>query len=220
MATITDVIPRPASQSGLWSWITTVDHKRIGVLYGTTAFIFLLLGGIEAGIIRLQLAVPDNTMIDPDTFNQMFTMHGTTMIFLVVMPLSASFFNFVIPLAIGARDVAFPRLNAFSYWVFLFGGLLLNASFLTNQAPDAGWFSYANLTEKALQPQSGSRLLGPGIAGAWRFLPGGGLQLYRDHREHAGARHEPDAHASVRMDDPGDLNPSGPRFPGDYRGAD
>ena len=155
MATITDVIPRPASQSGLWSWITTVDHKRIGVLYGTTAFIFLLLGGIEAGIIRLQLAVPDNTMIDPDTFNQMFTMHGTTMIFLVVMPLSASFFNFVIPLAIGARDVAFPRLNAFSYWVFLFGGLLLNASFLTNQAPDAGWFSYANLTEKPFSPNQG-----------------------------------------------------------------
>ena len=155
MATITDVIARPTSQSGLWSWITTVDHKRIGVLYGATAFIFLLLGGIEAGIIRLQLSVPDSTMIDPDTFNQMFTMHGTTMIFLVIMPLSASFFNFVIPLAIGARDVAFPRLNAFSYWVFLFGGLLLNASFLTNQAPDAGWFSYANLTEKPFSANAG-----------------------------------------------------------------
>ena len=90
MATITDVIPRPASQSGLWSWITTVDHKRIGVLYGATAFIFLLLGGIEAGVIRLQLSVPDNTLVNPDTFNQMFTMHGTTMIFLVIMPLSAS----------------------------------------------------------------------------------------------------------------------------------
>ena len=155
MATLTDVISRPASQYGLWSWLTTVDHKRIGVLYGTTAFIFLLFGGIEAGIIRLQLAVPDNSMINPDTFNQMFTMHGTTMIFLVIMPLSASFFNFVIPLAIGARDVAFPRLNAFSYWVFLFGGLLLNASFLTNQAPDAGWFSYANLTEKPFSANAG-----------------------------------------------------------------
>ena len=155
MATITDVIARPTSQSGLWSWITTVDHKRIGVLYGATAFIFLLLGGIEAGVIRLQLSVPDSTLVDPDTFNQMFTMHGTTMIFLVIMPLSASFFNFVIPLAIGARDVAFPRLNAFSYWVFLFGGLLLNASFLTNQAPDAGWFSYANLTEKPFSANAG-----------------------------------------------------------------
>ena len=155
MATLTDVIDRPASQSGLWSWITTVDHKRIGVLYGVTAFIFLLLGGVEAGIIRLQLAVPDSTLVSADTFNQMFTMHGTTMIFLVIMPLSASFFNFVIPLAIGARDVAFPRLNAFSYWVFLFGGLLLNASFLTNQAPDAGWFSYANLTEKPFSANQG-----------------------------------------------------------------
>ena len=155
MATLTDVIDRPTSQSGLWSWITTVDHKRIGVLYGVTAFIFLLLGGIEAGIIRLQLSVPDSTLVSADTFNQMFTMHGTTMIFLVIMPLSASFFNFVIPLAIGARDVAFPRLNAFSYWVFLFGGLLLNASFLTNQAPDAGWFSYANLTEKPFSANQG-----------------------------------------------------------------
>ncbi len=155
MATLTDVIDRPASQSGLWSWITTVDHKRIGVLYGVTAFIFLLMGGVEAGVIRLQLAVPDSTLVSADTFNQMFTMHGTTMIFLVIMPLSASFFNFVIPLAIGARDVAFPRLNAFSYWVFLFGGLLLNASFLTNQAPDAGWFSYANLTEKPFSANQG-----------------------------------------------------------------
>lgn len=155
MATLTDVIGRPASQSGLWSWITTVDHKRIGVLYGVTAFVFLLFGGIEAGVIRLQLVVPDSTLVSADTFNQMFTMHGTTMIFLVIMPLSASFFNFVIPLAIGARDVAFPRLNAFSYWVFLFGGLLLNASFLTNQAPDAGWFSYANLTEKPFSANQG-----------------------------------------------------------------
>ena len=155
MATLTDVISRPVAAAGLWSWITTVDHKRIGVLYGVTAFVFLLFGGIEAGIIRLQLATPDSTLISPDTFNQMFTMHGTTMIFLVVMPLSASFFNFVIPLAIGARDVAFPRLNAFSYWVFLFGGLLLNASFLVNQAPDAGWFSYANLTEKPFSVNAG-----------------------------------------------------------------
>ena len=91
MATLTDVISRPAAATGLWSWITTVDHKRIGILYGVSAFIFLLFGGIEAGIIRLQLATPDSTLISPNTFNQMFTMHGTTMIFLVVMPLSASF---------------------------------------------------------------------------------------------------------------------------------
>src|ERR687895_54208 len=105
--------------------------------------------------MRLQLAQADNNLVDPEVFNQMFTMHGTTMIFLVVMPLTAAFFNIVIPLAIGARDVAFPRLNAFSYWTFLFGALLLHASFLTMQPPDAGWFSYANLTEKPFSPDQG-----------------------------------------------------------------
>ncbi|HEU0021653.1 MAG TPA: cytochrome c oxidase subunit I [Dehalococcoidia bacterium] len=148
MATATDVFARPASASGLWSWVTTVDHKRIGILYGVTAFSFFLLAGIEAGVIRMQLAVPDNTLVSPDVFNQMFTMHATAMIFMAIMPMSAAFFNFIIPLAIGARDVAFPRLNAFSYWIFLFGSLLIHASFVVQQVPDAGWFSYANLTEK------------------------------------------------------------------------
>src|SRR5918996_1385138 len=155
MAAITGVLSRPTSYSGVWSWITTVDHKRIGVLYGVTAFIFLLFGGIEAGIMRLQLAQADNNLVDSEVYNQMFTMHGTTMIFLVVMPLISAFFNIVVPLAIGARDVAFPRLNAFSYWTFLFGSLLLHASFLTMQVPDAGWFSYANLTEKPFSPDQG-----------------------------------------------------------------
>ena len=139
-------------QSGLWSWITTVDHKRIGILYGATAFLFFLLGGIEALIIRLQLGAPDQKLVSPETYNQLFTMHGTTMIFLGVMPLSAMFFNFMIPLLIGARDVAFPRLNAMSYWVFLFGGLILNLSWLFGAAPNAGWFGYANLTEKQFSP--------------------------------------------------------------------
>src|SRR5436309_1194337 len=101
-----------AEATGLRSWITTVDHKRIGILYGVTAFAFFLIGGLEALLIRLQLAVPNNHLIDPDTYNQIFTMHGTTMIFLVVMPLSVAFFNIAVPLQIGARDVAFPRLNA------------------------------------------------------------------------------------------------------------
>src|SRR5919198_5708004 len=118
--------PAHGEKTGLWSWITTVDHKRIGILYGSTAFLFFLMGGIEALIMRMQLAKPDNTLVGPDTFNQLFTMHGTTMIFLAIMPISAAFFNFIIPLQIGARDVAFPRLNAFSYWVFLAGGLFLN----------------------------------------------------------------------------------------------
>jgi len=139
-------------KTGLWSWITTVDHKRIGILYGATAFLFFLLGGLEAEVIRLQLAKPDNKLVTPEFYNQLFTMHGTTMIFLGVMPLSAMFFNYLIPLMIGARDVAFPRLNAFSYWVFLLGGLFLNSSFLFGAAPNAGWFGYANLTSKQFSP--------------------------------------------------------------------
>ena len=139
-------------KTGIWSWITTVDHKRIGILYGTTAFVFFLLGGIEALIMRLQLMKPDNVLVSPDFFNALFTMHGTTMIFLGVMPLSSMFFNFFIPLQIGARDVAFPRLNAFSYWVFLLGGLFINFSFLLNAAPNVGWFGYANLTSNTYSP--------------------------------------------------------------------
>ncbi len=146
--------PAPAA-SGVWSWITTVDHKRIGVLYGVTAFVFFLVGGLEAMFIRLQLARPGNHLVSPEFYNQLFTMHGTTMIFLAVMPLSSAFFNFVVPLQIGARDVAFPRLNAFSYWVFLFGGILLNLSFFLGGAPDTGWFGYANLTSRQFSPGTG-----------------------------------------------------------------
>ncbi len=140
------------AKTGLWSWITTVDHKRIGILYGATAFFFFLLGGLEALLIRIQLAKPDNNFLSPEAYNQLFTMHGTSMIFLAIMPFSAMFFNFMIPLQIGARDVAFPRLNAFSYWVFLLGGLFLNVSWLFGAAPDAGWFGYANLTSKQFSP--------------------------------------------------------------------
>jgi len=148
MAAITGVLARPTSYAGVWGWMTTVDHKRIAVLYGVTAFIFLLIAGLEAGVVRMQLASADNDLIGAGRFNQMFTMHATVMVFMVIMPLSVSFFNFVIPLAIGARDVAFPRLNALSYWIFLFGAVLMHVSFLVDEVPDAGWFSYANLTEK------------------------------------------------------------------------
>ncbi len=139
-------------KTGLWSWLTTVDHKRIGILYGSTAFFFFLLGGFEALLIRIQLARADNNFLSPEAYNQLFTMHGTSMIFLAIMPLSAMYFNFMIPLQIGARDVAFPRLNAFSYWVFLLGGLFLNASFLFGAAPDQGWYGYANLTSRQFSP--------------------------------------------------------------------
>ena len=147
----------------IWSWIATVDHKRIGIMYGITAFTFFLFGGVEALLLRIQLAQPNSTFLDPDQFNRLFTMHGTTMIFLVVMPLSAAFFNLVIPLMIGARDVAFPRLNSFSFWAFLAGGIFLNASFFIKGnifegdlgAPGAGWFGYAPLTSTEFSPGHG-----------------------------------------------------------------
>ncbi len=140
------------SNTGIWSWLTTVDHKRIGALYLVTALCFFLIGGLEAEIIRMQLMHPNGTVVSADTFNQLFTMHGTTMIFLAIMPLSAAFFNFLIPLQIGARDVAFPRLNAFSYWVFLFGGIFINISWILGAAPDGGWFGYAPLTTMQFNP--------------------------------------------------------------------
>jgi cytochrome c oxidase subunit 1 len=142
----------PGEKTGLWSWITTVDHKRVAILYGIGALVFFILGGVEALLIRIQLAKPDNNFVTPEFYNQLFTMHGTTMIFLAVMPMSQIFFNYIIPLMIGARDVAFPRLNAFGVWVFLLGGLFLNASFLFGAAPNAGWFGYANLTSKQFSP--------------------------------------------------------------------
>lgn len=130
----------------VWSWITTVDHKRIGILYFFTSLSFFLVGGLLALLVRTQLIVPNNTFLAPDHYNQIFTMHGLVMIFLALMPMAAAFFNYFIPLLIGARDVAFPRLNAFSYWTYLFGGLLLVSSFLFNAAPNFGWTGYANLS--------------------------------------------------------------------------
>ena len=143
---------RPTEPKGLWNWMTTIDHKKIGLLYLGTAFCFFIVGGLEALIIRLQLGGPNGHVVDANTYNQIFTMHGTTMIFLVVMPLSAGLANYLLPLMIGARDVAFPRLNAFGYWVFLIGGLFMYSSFLFHQAPNGGWFGYAPQTEKAFSP--------------------------------------------------------------------
>lgn len=136
-----------ADHSGIVGWLTTVDHKRIGIMYGVAALFFLVVGGFEAFLIRLQLSVPDNTFLDGETYNGIVTMHATTMIFLSVMPLTAAFANYLLPLQIGARDVAFPRLNAFSWWTFLVGAIILNASFFIGAgAPSAGWFGYAPLT--------------------------------------------------------------------------
>jgi cytochrome c oxidase subunit I len=139
-----------------FSWVATVDHKRIGILYLLTALFFFGIGGCEALAIRLQLARPESKLLSPDAFNQIFTMHGTTMIFLVVMPTLVGFANYFVPLMIGARDMAFPRLNAMSYWLFPFGGALLHFSLLAGGAPAAGWFSYAPLSETPFNSTSGT----------------------------------------------------------------
>lgn len=144
---------RPTAKEGWWAWVTTVDHKKIGIMYIFTALFFFLLGGIEALLIRAQLAGPNGQVLSADAYNQIFTMHGITMIFLVVMPLGAGLMNYFVPLMIGARDVAFPRINAFSYWVFAFGGLFLYTSFFLGGAPDGGWFGYAPLNR--LTPSDG-----------------------------------------------------------------
>jgi len=139
-------------ETGLWSWITTVDHKRIAIMYYLTATVFFLLGGIQAILMRIQLMAPGLDIVSAETFNQLFTMHGTTMVFLVAMPMAVAFFNYVVPLQIGARDVAFPRLNALSYWIFLFGGLYINSSYLFGAAPNASWVGYATLTSATYSP--------------------------------------------------------------------
>src|SRR3954451_24117807 len=143
----------------LHSWVTTVDHKRLGILYILFALLFLMVGGVEATLMRLQLIRPHNDLISPQVFNQMFTMHGTTMIFFVAMPLMFGFANYLVPLMIGARDMAFPRLNAFSFWMSALGGLFLYFSFIGGNglygaggAPDVGWFAYAPLTSKTFSP--------------------------------------------------------------------
>jgi cytochrome c oxidase subunit 1 len=135
-----------AEPRGLGSWLTTVDHKRIGILYFVSSFLFFLVGGLMALTMRTQLIVPDNTLVGPHLFNQLFTTHGLIMIFLFIMPMNSAFFNFLTPLMIGARDVAFPRLNSFSFWMFLFGALLLLSGGLFGDLPNGGWFGYTPLT--------------------------------------------------------------------------
>jgi cytochrome c oxidase subunit I len=159
---IAGVIPHPGyAGTKPWletvhEWIITVDHKKIGVMYIVYALIFLVIGGIEATLMRIQLVAPHLHFVSPQTFNRLFTMHGTTMIFFVAMPILFGFANYLVPLMIGARDMAFPRLNAFSFWMTAFGGLLLYFSYLgaeglygAGSAPDVGWWAYAPLTSRA-----------------------------------------------------------------------
>jgi cytochrome c oxidase subunit 1 len=182
----TTLFRRPRLTYGFWSWITTADHKKIGLMYGYTAFIFFLAGGIEALLLRIQLAGPDGAFLTAAEYNGLFTTHAVTMIFLFVMPISAAFFNYLLPLMIGARDVAFPRMNAVSFWIFLFGGLFIYSSLIFGTSPppvggslpggatdasilgsipNSGWFIYA--------PNSGATY-SPGTAVDYAAL---GLQI-------------------------------------------
>jgi cytochrome c oxidase subunit I len=145
---VTEPLPALSKPEGLFSWVATVDHKQIGILYLVSSLFFLVVGGLEAFALRLQLAQPRNNLLSTDAYNQLFTMHGTTMVFLVVMPFLIGLGNYFVPLMIGARDIAFPRLNALSLWTLVFGGLLLYFSFIAGGAPNVGWYSYAPLSER------------------------------------------------------------------------
>src|SRR3989454_2797880 len=154
----TELASRPLVDT-LHEWTTTVDHKRLGIFYIAYALLFLVVGGIEAAMMRVQLLRPHNDFVSPQVFNRLFTMHGTTMIFFVVMPLVFGFANYLVPLMIGARDMAFPRVNAFSFWLTAFGGILLyfsvvgaNGLYGAGNAPDVGWFAYAPLTSRTFSP--------------------------------------------------------------------
>ena len=151
----TEPLPSLGSTYGLLSWIASVDHKQIGIMYILVAIVFLVVGGFEALLMRIQLGTPNNTFLSPQVYNQLFTMHGTTMVFLMGMPLVAGIGNYVMPLQIGARDVAFPRLNAMSLWMVVVGGFLLYFSFIAGGAPDAGWFAYPPYSERVYSTTPG-----------------------------------------------------------------
>ena len=197
----THEVTRPRQTKRWIDWVTTTDHKKIGILYLVTTFVFFALGGIEALLMRTQLGVPNNTLLSGQHYNQLLTMHGTTMIFLFVVPVMAGFGNYFVPLMIGARDMAFPRLNALSYWLLLFGGIVFYAT-LFWQPPEAGWWSYPPLSSIQYSPSAGQD--------AWIFLIHitgissltRGDQLLRDDRQHARTRDELGAPAPVHLGDP------------------
>ena len=161
------VFTRPQGSTGWKSWLFTIDHKRIGIMYGAAGIFFFVIGGIYALFIRLQLARPGQSILSADTYNQVFTMHGVVMLFLAAIPLGAAFSNYLLPLQIGARDVAFPRLNAFSFWVFLGGGIFLTSSMFIGgwweNAPDGGWFAYAPNTGVLFSPSKGMDFFAIGL---------------------------------------------------------
>ena len=162
-STTLGVFRRPVQATGWRSWVFTVDHKKLGIMYGVAAMTFFVIGGIEALLIRAQLAAPDGKILSADKYSQMFTMHATTMVFLFVMPMTTAFANYLIPLQIGARDVAFPRINAFGFWAFLMGGLFINSSWFLGGAADGGWFMYAPNSSVPFSPTNGIDFWGLGV---------------------------------------------------------
>src|SRR5207302_5861865 len=154
-------VTRPRRSKRWLDWILTTDHKRIGIMYLVTTFVFFMLGGVEALLMRTQLSVPNNTLITAQHYNQLLTMHGTTMVFLFVVPVMAGFGNYFVPLMVGARDMAFPRLNALSFWLLLFGGIVFYFSIFFHP-PEAGWWSYPPLSSIQFSPSGGQD--------AWIFL--------------------------------------------------
>src|ERR1700694_2432241 len=180
MAVMDVTLPRPRfaarwdKSKGILGWLTTVDHKKIAIMYLVTTFFFFIIGGVMALLIRIQLAEPQNSFLTPQQYNQIFTMHGTTMIFLWIIPVWAGFGNYFVPLMIGARDMAFPRINALSFWLLPLGGLVMYSGFLFGGTGSAGWTGYVPLTEKAFSPGVGQDLwiLGLHLLGISSMLGG------------------------------------------------
>src|SRR3982075_4382798 len=180
MAAISAQVPRARfatrwdKSRGVLGWLTTVDHKKIAIMYLYTTFFFFLVGGVMALLVRIQLAEPQNKFLTPAQYNQIFTMHGTTMIFLWIIPVLAGFGNYIVPLMIGARDMAFPRVNALSFWLIPLGGITMYAGFIFGGTGAAGWTGYVPLTEKLYSPQVGQDLwiLGIHLLGISSMLGG------------------------------------------------
>ena len=223
MAVMDATLPRARfarvdKSKGVLGWLTTVDHKKIAIMYLFLTFFFFLVGGVMALLIRIQLAEPQNTFLTPEQYNQIFTMHGTTMIFLWIIPVWAGFGNYMVPLMIGARDMAFPRINALSFWLLPLGGLVMYSGFLvpaTTHAGllcpggpgDAGWTGYVPLTGSALQLQHGPGPLDHRTPPARHLVDARRHQLPRDHPQHARQGHDLGTAAAVRVG------------AGDHRGA-
>ena len=223
------IFRRPRATEGFWSWITTIDHKKIGIMYGYAAFFFFIVGGLEALLLRLQLAGPNGDFLTAAEYNAMFTTHGVTMIFLFVMPASAAFFNYLLPLMIGARDVAFPRMNALSWWIFIFGGIFLYSVIFFGEVtppvgiedgrcrrlrnidpsdetllgglPDGGWFLYQPNAGPEYSPGTAIDFCAAGTSDPRCRLTDLVGQLHRHHLQHARQGDAPVADAGLRVDD-------------------